>query len=427
MSRPTSPDDPPILVVGAGAAGLVAAWHAATLGAPVLLLEKTHRLGTKILVSGGGKCNLTHAGTVEEVLRAFRPNEARFLRPSMYRFTNDDFLEWLCADGFPVYTRPDGRVFPEGGNAKDVVAILERRVRDAGVMVRTGAAVQDLLYIEGAITGVRLEGEILASQHVILAVGGSSYPGTGTTGDGYPWVTDLGHTLVPVRAALAPMYTTPKVPEWSGVALRGVTLKARADGKELDRWQGDLLFTHHGISGPCALGISRDVEEDRAARHRPVTLEVDLCPDAPFEAVNEALLAWTREFPRKRIRTYVESLVPERLVEPILTSAQVDPETAAGQLERRARNRLVEVLKGWPIGTVQHVPLEKGEVVAGGIDLSEVDPQTLRSRRVTGLYPVGEILDIAGPVGGYNLQAAWSTGFVAGESAAQDWLARYGN
>jgi len=414
-------DAVPIVVIGAGAAGLVAAWHAQILGAPVLLLEKTNRIGTKILISGGGKCNLTHAGPVESVLKAFRPAEARFLRPAMYRFTNEDFLAWLCRDGFPVMTRPDGRVFPNGGNAKDVAAILERRVREVGVILRPECPVQRILTDDLGICGVQLETGSVASRYVVLAVGGSSYPGTGTTGDGFPWARTLGHTLVPVRAALSPIYTTPKVPEWSGIALRGITLKARGEGKELARWSGDLLFTHHGISGPCALGISREVEEFRVTQGKPVALEIDLRPGESFELVGETLLNWTRDNPRRQVRGVLEGVVPERLIESLLDSSDVRPETPGSQLERRARNRLVSVLKAWPIGIASHVPLEKGEVVAGGISLDEVDPQTMRSRRIRGLYPVGEILDIAGPVGGYNLQAAWSMGYVAGESAAQDW------
>lgn len=408
-----------VVVVGAGAAGIIAAWRAASLGASVTLLEKNDRIGIKILISGGGKCNITHDGPIEELLRAFRPNEARFLRPACYRFNNRDIVELLTRRGLEVCTRPDGRVFPTNGTAKDVVAILGDVLAEAGVRVKLNAAVEGIAAEDGQVTGVRLGGSVIPSRHVVLAVGGSSYPGTGTTGDGWPWARELGHTIVKVRAALAPIIVEPRVPaEWAGVALRDCLLRARQDGKEFARWRGDLLFTHKGISGPAVLGISRDVAERR--EHGPVMLEVDLCPDRTFEQLSAQISLFQKEHPRMRISAFVDQLIADRLTETLLQSAGVDPGTAASYFPAKSRNRLIETLKRWPLGSVQQVPIDKGEVVAGGVSLDEVDPQTMRSQVMNGLYLCGEVLDIAGPVGGYNLQAAFSTGFVAGETAAHD-------
>lgn len=408
-----------MVVVGAGAAGIFAAWRAATLGARVLLLEKTSRLGTKILISGGGKCNITHDGPLEEVLRAFRANEARFIRPACYRFTNRQVVEMLTRRGLEVYTRPDGRIFPVHQTAKDVVAILGGYLDEARVTVRRECPVTGLRLTDGRVAGLETAAGEVAAERVVLAVGGSSYPNSGTTGDGWAWAKAAGHSIVKVRAALAPMYLhlEPGRAEWSGVALRDCLLKARLD-KEIARWRGDLLFTHHGISGPVALGVSRVVAERFG--EGDIRLEADLKPDVGFEATGESAKRWCHENPRRRVSGFVEDWVPARLVEPVLESAGIDPETVAGNLAQKARNRLVAVLKGWDLGVVRHVPLEKGEVVAGGVSLEEVDPQTMRSRRCDGLYLCGEILDIAGPVGGYNLQAAFATGYVAGETAAQD-------
>ena len=410
-------------MVGGGAAGLIAAKRAAECGAQVTLLEKNDRLGMKILISGGGKCNLTHAGTMEEICAAFRSPEARFLKPSFYRFTNDDFLDILHQSGMQTYVRPDGRVFPvEPANAKDVVAVLEQSVSQVGVRIVTEAAVSGLIVEEGRIAGVRVGGREQRAERVIVAVGGSSYPATGTTGDGWRWAAEVGHTMVPLRAALAPLYLERVEAEWSGVALREVTLRARAQtgGKEYMRWRGDLLFTHKGLSGPCALGVSREIAERMAVGllHGGV-LEVDLIPDTPFEALQSQIRTELRDSPRKTLGSVVDRYLPDRLTTPFMATAGVEPQTRGAHLSAKALNQLINTLKGWPLGGVRSVPIERGEVVAGGIRLDEVDPQTMESRRVPGLFLCGEILDIAGPVGGYNLQAAWSTGYVAGEAASR--------
>ena len=404
-------------VVGGGAAGIIAAWRAASLGARVTLFEKTPRLGTKILISGGGKCNITHDGALEDVLRAFRPNEARFIRPACYRFTNDQIVEMLTSRGLQVYTRPDGRIFPVDKTAKEVVGILRAYLVEVGVEILLDCPVDGLIFEQGKIAGLKtIRGEVRCEK-VIVSVGGSSYPNSGTTGDGWEWAHAAGHTIATVRAALAPIYLRDPHPEWSGVSLRNCVLKARLDGKEIARWCGDLLFTHQGISGPTALGISRIVAENESRGQ--ITLEADISPDKSFEELGAEALTFAQSNPKKTLNAFVEGFIPNRLVDAVLESSAIDPTMTCAQIDRKARNRLVETLKGWRIGTVRTVPLEKGEVVAGGISLEEVDPQTMESKKVPGLYLCGEVLDIAGPVGGYNLQAAFATGFVAGESAAR--------
>lgn len=406
---------PEVIIVGAGAAGIIAGWRSAQLGAKTLVLEKTPRIGTKILVSGGGKCNITHAGTIEEVLKAFQPNEAKFLRPSFYRFTNTEIVDMLVEMGLEVYTREDKRIFPVHQTAKDVVAMLSTLLQ--GCEVRRDTPVKGLLLHEGGVMGVLTDqGEILCDQ-VVVCVGGSSFPNSGTTGDGWPWTKDAGHQIVPIRAALAPMYLQLQWETPSGIAIRDGILKARSQGKEIARWRGDTLFTHQGLSGPCALGISRVVAAKML--EQPVTLEFDLFPDLPFEALRDDFISKTQANPLRTISTHLESHFPERIVALILGDAKILPTERGKDFTKQARNRLIEVLKGWNVGQVRAVPLEKGECVAGGVSLEEVDSKTMESLVCKGLYLCGEILDIAGPVGGYNLQAAWSTGFVAGETAAK--------
>jgi predicted Rossmann fold flavoprotein len=404
--------------VGGGAAGIIAAWRAATQGAKVVLLEKTPRLGTKILISGGGKCNITHDGPLEDVLKAFRPNEARFIRPACYRFTNVEIVEMLTSRGLQVYTRPDGRIFPVDKSAKEVVGILQGYLADAGVEIHLNTPVQGLLSENGSVYGVRLADGELKCARVVVSVGGSSYPNSGTTGDGWKWARELGHSIVKVQAALSPIYLQEPDASRSGVSVRDCVLKARLDGKEIARWRGDLLFTHLGVSGPTVLGISRVVAENE--RKGEITLEADLAPDKTFEELSSETLQFTQSNLRRALGSYVEQFVASRLASDLLKDAGVAESVVGAQLGKKGRNRLVETLKAWELGVVRTVSLEKGEVVAGGISLDEVDPQTMESKKVKGLYLCGEVLDIAGPVGGYNLQAAFATGFVAGESAVRN-------
>ncbi len=377
-------------------------------------------MGTKILISGGGKCNITHEGPIEELLKAFRPNEARFIRPSCYRFTNLDVLTLFKDRGLEVYTRPDGRIFPVDKTAKDVVSVLRACLVEAGVTISLGVAVSGLLVEESVVVGVQMASKSISANAVIVSTGGSSYPASGTTGDAWPWAKKVGHSIVKIRAALAPIHLILDG-DWaanSGVSLRDCILKARQHGKEIARWRGDLLFTHQGISGPTVLGISRCVAEHSGLG--PITVEADILPDQSFEHLTQEIRSWALANPRRPWFSYVSGLMPERLALKLLESLQVSPNGIGTELDRKGKNRLVAELKGWQLGTVRDVPIEKGEVVAGGIMLDEVDPQSMRSTKCRGLFLCGEVLDIAGPVGGYNLQAAFSTGYVAGETAALD-------
>lgn len=454
---------PTVVVIGAGAGGILASLRAAECGARVILLEKTSRIGTKILISGNGKCNLAHAGDLEEILKSFRPAEARFLRPAAYRYRNHRFEDLVNAHGIETYTRPDGRVFPTEKTAKDVVAVLHHLLNRAGVELRLLSPVSGIEVKGGQIHGVHVgEADVaphrreravarygakallqevtqpeydLSSQpgtargfipanRVILATGGSSYPNSGTTGDGWPWLRSLGHTVVPIRAALAPVYLElePAPPEsLSGVALRDVTLLVRRgqqQGKVADTFRRDLLFTHQGVSGPCALGVSRVAAEVLLDDHAPVFLAVDLIPDQSAESWLQWAERQARQQRNGKLSNWLASQHPERFVEHAVNVMRLPHDQRWCSLPLKVLRRVAEQLKSFPLGEVRHVPIEKGEVVAGGVALDEVDPKTLASRKIQGLWLCGEILDIAGPVGGYNLTAAFATGYVAGESAA---------
>jgi predicted Rossmann fold flavoprotein len=407
-------------VIGGGAAGMIAAWRAARLGASVTLLEKNPRLGIKILVSGGGKCNITHGGTMEEMRLRFQTSEARFLRHAFHCFTNADIRAMLDEKGVATYERPNGKIFPVNEKAGDIVHAFRRLMEEAGVDIRCSSPAKAIRRDADGVTGVELEGAMLESRRIILATGGLSYRKTGTTGDGYAWAQSLGHSIVPLRPALAPIVTSPVPPhEWQGVAVREGSLLAHADGKILARYSADLLFTHFGISGPAVLELSSEIV--RACENNAVVqLAVDFLPGRSAEQIDQSLVDDIRSNGAQEIKTWLEYRIPQRLVPYFCESCAVDGSTKCRQLKKEDRRSIVRMLKQWTFGSVKDIDLDRGEVTSGGIPLHEVEPRSMRSRIVPGLYCCGEVLDIAGPVGGYNLQAAFSTGFVAGTSAAED-------
>ncbi len=410
-----------ILVIGGGGAGLIAAWKAASMGAPVLLLERNHKAGIKMLISGGGKCNVTHDGPIDELGKAFPKLEERFLRYALHTFTNEDVRNMLLERGVPTIVREDGRVFPESQRAGHVVGALVGSVVSSGGKIRLNARVTGILSGAGCVTGITLGGEELASDHVILTTGGASYKKTGTTGDGISWGRRLGHTIVPLRPALAPLIVRPPLPrEWRGIAVRGGRLSIYGGSREIDSWQGDILFTHEGISGPAALGLSRSAA--LALERSEVTLHLDLFPSSDFAGLDSQLNRVVNANRGKQIDTILCGMLPDRIVPFLLGKVRVPATTRGYVLTRDARRKIVALLKSWEIGSIGGIDIDRGEVTAGGIALDDVVPRTMESKKISGLYLAGEVLDIAGPIGGYNLQAAFSTGFVAGVSAARSWL-----
>ncbi len=411
----------PIIIIGAGAAGLIAAWRAASAGARVLLLERNRKPAIKLRISGGGKCNITHAGTMEEIRAAFRVRQSRFLKPAFHRFSNGDIIRLLESEGVPTVARSDHRVFPQSGRADDVVDALVRLAGRAGATLRLDARVESVDAPDGRIAAVTAQGSTYVSPHVVLATGGMSYAKTGTSGDGYRWTARLGHTIIPIGPALAPIPVLPALPaDWRGVAVRDGLLSVHAGGKQRAAFRGDILFTHEGVSGPAALEVSEIAA--RSAASGAADLRLDFFPALDHPALDAELQRRIEEQRDRMIRTQLEALLPDRIVPHLLTLAGVDGGKRGHVLTRAERRALTGLLKSWRLGSVGAVSIDRGEVTAGGVSLDEVDPQSMRSRIVRGLFLCGEILDIAGPVGGYNLQAAFSTGYVAGETAAKDWL-----
>jgi predicted Rossmann fold flavoprotein len=405
-----------VLVVGGGAAGMVAAWKAAQGGHHVTLLEANNRLGVKIRISGGGKCNVTHAGPLKEVLGCFSKEQARFLRPAMHRFSNDEVVELLRREGVETYTRDNGRVFPldRPGSAAAVVAAFETLMARAEVAVRTGARVTGIEGAAPSIKALRLDGERLDADLFILATGGASYPETGTRGEVLGWLRALGLPMRPWFPALAPIPLAKPRPAWEGVAWRGgeLVLSAGKGGKRLARFKGDLVFTKSGISGPAALELSQAAEEARLAGAAFLAYAHD---PRSFEEVDAEAVATAQAQPHLSALRWIQRWIPERCAETLLKEAGLGEGQRLKDLPKEARRNLVAAITGSPLGAPGPVPLSKGEVAAGGLKLEAVDPHTMAVRGFDNLRVCGELLDVDGPVGGYNLQAAFSTGFVAGD------------
>lgn len=396
---------------------MIAAWRAASYGLPSVLLEKNPNLGIKILISGGGKCNITNGSDIRTMLEQFQINESRFLKYSFHTFTNTNLLDLLCAEGVETYMRENGKIFPKSHNAEDVVNALRRMMERVHVDIRLQTPVKEIILHSDDSLSVKTDREMIKASTIVVATGGSSYQKTGTTGDGFRWMEKLGHNIVPLRPALTPIYLTPTPPSlWQGTPIRECNLMAVSNNTIIAEWKGDVLITHFGISGPAALEISRYAYLE-FEKGRSIEQCVDFYPELSIEQLEERLIADISKNPSRNILTLTEQLVPQKLAEYILTSAKIGFTKKLNQITKTERRELVKILKRFSLGTVKDIPLDRGEVTAGGVSLNEVDPTTMESKIVRGVYLCGEILDIAGPVGGYNLQAAFSTGFVAGEHA----------
>jgi len=415
-----------VVVVGAGPAGLVAAIAAANFGAKTLVLERQKRLGGKLPFSGGGRGNLTHTGEVEELLAHYHGGKkkgeaSRFLRPALFAFSNLDLVHFFEKRGLPLVADPQGRLFPRTENARDVLEILLAEVEKAGSRILLGTKVEAIRVEPPDFVLFSQDAKVLArARAAVLATGGPARPDLGGSADGYALAESLGHRIVPPQPALAPVIV--KTPDFSpfvscaGLALRD-TAVALFRTKKIREKVGDVLFTHRGLSGPAILDLSGDVEPGDLLR-------VALAPELGTSwEVERHLRVKSASWGRKTLVNFLWELgLPRRLSQALLVSLGISPSKKAAELTRTERKTLAESLArdcGHPFPVAEVGGWEEAMVTRGGVDLDEVDPKTMGSRLVPGLFFAGEILDIDGESGGYNLQAAFSTGYLAGVSAAR--------
>ncbi len=408
-----------VIVVGGGASGMMASGQAAGMGADTLLLEKMHRPGRKLGITGKGRCNLTNVASLPEFISHFGSNGI-FLRQAFHRFSNDDLVAFFEDLGVPTIVERGGRIFPASGQARDVIDVLTGWMRRQGVKVRQEVTVDGLLIEGRKVSGVRdSRGETYPAGAVIIATGGVSYPATGSTGDGYRLAQSAGHSIVPVRPALIPLETGGDVaPRLQGLSMRNVNVRVLVDGKKKDEAFGEMLFTHFGLSGPVILSLSGRVTDALNLGGR-VTVSIDLKPALDERKLDERLLRDLDAHGKRTFKTLLEGLLPGKLVPVCMELTEIPPDRRGHQITARERGRLRAWLKDFRLEVSGTRPLSEAVITAGGIRTEEIEPRTMASRLVGGLYFAGEVMDIDADTGGYNLQAAFSTGWLAGRSAAR--------
>jgi predicted Rossmann fold flavoprotein len=405
---------------------LMAAGQAAEMGTETLLLEKMEHPGRKLRIAGKGRCNLTNVAPVSDFIAHFGPN-GRFLRQAFHQFFNSDLVAFFEELGVHTVAERGGRVFPASGQAQDVVDALVRWVGDQGVTLRTHSPVERLLVEDERVAGAQVSrnqvsGEkpgFYSADAVIIATGGASYPATGSTGDGYRLAQAVGHTIVPIRPALVPLETAGDVaPRLQGLSLRNVTVRVWVNGKKQAEAFGEMLFTHFGVSGPIILSLSRQVV-DALLMNQRVILSIDLKPALDEGKLDARLLRDLDAHGKQQFRTLLKELLPRKLIPVCIDLTGIPSDKMAHQITSEERGRLRAWLKDFRLEVTGHRPFTEAIITAGGVDVREVDPRTMASHLVKGLYFAGEVLDVDADTGGYNLQAAFSTGWVAGRSAAR--------
>lgn len=402
-----------VIVIGAGAAGLMAAGKAAERGREVLLLEKNDRVGKKLLISGKGRCNITNSTDIEGLIQNI-PGNGNFLYSPFYTFSNADLIELLHKEGLETKVERGGRVFPVSDKAQDVVQMLQRFAEKRGVKIQLNAPVDRIEVKDGNVKGVRLkDGSFIEGLSVVLATGGASYPGTGSTGDGYGMAQRLGHSVIPLKPSLVPLLTAEKwVSELQGLSLKNISITIQDRiGRKIFNDFGEMLFTHFGVSGPVILSCSRHILH---FNYRDVKLVIDLKPALDEETLDARLQRDFEKFSRKQFKNSLDELLPQKLIPVIIKLSQIPEDKPVNQITKTERRALAKLLKAFTLEITGSRPINEAIVTAGGICTDEINPSTMESKLVKGLYLAGEVIDVDAYTGGFNLTIAFSTGYTAG-------------
>lgn len=399
-----------VVVVGGGPAGMLAAITAAWQGKKVLLLERNDRLGKKLLITGKGRCNVTNDCDSAEILRNI-PRNGRFLYSAMTEFPPKRIMEFLESAGCELKTERGNRVFPVSDRSQSVLDALQGQMRSRGVTVRT-ARVKKIITGEHGVCGVETERGTFDCKSVLLATGGVSYPTTGSTGDGYAMAKQLGHTVIEPQGSLVPLETAGHdCPDMQGLALRNVGVKlVNGKGKVLYKDFGELLFTHFGVSGPTVLSASCHLKGEGCR------LIIDLKPALDEGKLNDRILRDLDMYQNRAMENALTDLLPRSMIPVVLRRLEIDPQLQANSLTKQKRRALVELLKAFTVEITGKRPVSEAIITSGGIKTSEIDPKTMESKLVPGLYFAGEIIDCDAYTGGFNLQIAWATAYAAGMS-----------
>lgn len=414
-----------VVVIGGGPAGMMAAIAAAENGNTVILMEKNEKLGKKLYITGKGRCNITNSSDMEVLFSNVMTN-AKFLYSAFYAYDNQKVIEFFEKAGLPLKNERGNRIFPVSDHSSDVIAALSRTLREKGVDVRLHTEVDHILYEaakqtdkkapQSVVRGVQLKnGQKCEADAVILATGGFSYQTTGSTGDGYRFAKELGHTVTELRPSLVPFETKEGyVKEMQGLALKNVTVRISHEKKLLYEEFGEMLFTHFGVSGPLILSASAVIPTKYI--REPLKMEIDLKPALTEEQLDKRILKDFEEAKNKQFKNSIGRLFPAKMIPVILQLSGIDPDKKVNEITREERGSFVRLIKAFPVTLTGLRDFKEAIITKGGIKVKEVNPSTMESRLVKNLYLCGEVLDLDALTGGFNLQIAWSTGHLAGES-----------
>ena len=406
-----------VIVIGGGPAGMMAAYAASCQGHAVTLLEQNEKLGKKLFITGKGRCNITNASDMDNLFANVMSNR-KFLYSAFYTFDNEQVLSFFENQGLHTKVERGNRVFPVSDHSSDVIAALSRALRKQNVEVHLRTKAQNLLIKEGTVCGIALsDGKVMDADAVIVATGGISYPSTGATGDGYRMAENSGHGLVKSTPSLVPFETREDwVTQLQGLSLRNVTVSIYNGKKKLYEDFGEMLFTHFGVSGPMILSASASIKQSLIKQ--PLDMYIDLKPALTQEALDKRLLREFEEAKNKQFKNSINKLLPAKMIPVIIELSGIDPDKKVNEISKEERNRLLMLFKKLPVTLNGPRGYNEAIITKGGIKVKEINPSTMESKLVNGLYFAGEVLDLDAYTGGFNLQIAWSTGYLAGTSAA---------
>lgn len=405
-----------VSVIGGGAAGLMAAYWAAKNGAKVYLFERNQNLGRKILISGKGRCNLTNIKSIEDFIENI-PGNGKFLYGALARFSNTDLIEFFESMGLKTKVERGGRVFPITDRSLDVVKLLEKAILDAGVIIRYKSRVKEIETKNDRVAAIKLfdSDEIFECDSAIVATGGLSYPSTGSTGDGYDLARQVGHSITPLLPSLVPLTTEEKwIKQLQGLTLKNVEVTFYLRGKMMNSIFGEMLFTHFGVSGPVILTLSRDI-----VRHigEPICLSINLKPALSKDELEARVGRDFKRYEKRIFKNSLKDLLPKKMIPVFIMLSGIDPKKPVNQINREERRKIIDLFMNLKV-TVNGCRPKEAIVTQGGVSVKEINPKTMESKLIKGLFFAGEVIDVDGLTGGYNLQAAFSTGYLAGIHAA---------
>ena len=410
-----------VIVIGGGPAGMLAAITAKQKGNEVILLEKMPFLGKKLLITGKGRCNITSSLDMEEFIKN-TPGNGMFLYSCYQKFTNEDIIKFLNKQGLKVKEERGNRIFPVTDKSQDVLNCFISKIKELKIIVKNNTKVDDIIVEDNKIKGVKTKEGIIKADKVILATGGKSYPLTGSTGDGYILAEKLGHKIVEIKPSLVPLESHDKAicKNLQGLSLKNVEIKMidKEKNKIIYKDFGEMIFTHFGVSGPTILSgsahLARYSKIEKKMKEQNITLSIDLKPALSEEKLNARILRDFEEYKNKKFKNSLDKLLPQKMIETIIEKSNIDADKKVNEITKTERKQLVSTLKNLEISIKGFRPIEEAIITRGGISTKEINPKTMESKLIKGLFFAGEIIDVDAYTGGFNLQIAYSTGYVAG-------------